>query len=285
MACRKNYHGKGGRGGLRFWLGHGLSNRLLYGVNAFVLFQKLLAMSTHSPTPAPSQARHGVIFDLDGTLIDTADDLAAAMNHALALHDIAPVPTRDVRHLIGHGARAMIKGGFEQIAGKVPADAQLDRLVGEFIDYYRTNIAVHSRPFPGVLGFIDLMQNAGVRLAVCTNKREGLARPLLEALALTDRFDVIVGGDTAGVAKPDPAPVHRCLEGMGIDRETAAERVLFVGDSDTDLKAGIASGLPVVLCRFGYGPTLLGSEAALTLEHYDDLGPWVLARFGLGVAD
>lgn len=252
------------------------------GDNSFVLFQKLLAMSTHSPTPAPSQARYGVIFDLDGTLIDTADDLGAAMNHALSLHGIAPVPTRDVRHLIGHGARAMIRGGFEQMVGEVPADEDLDRLVGEFIDYYRANIAVYSRPFPGATAFIDRMKRAGVRLAVCTNKREGLARPLLAALGLTDHFDEIVGGDTVGVAKPDPAPVHRCLEGMGIDRETAAERVLFIGDSDTDLQAGIASGLPVVLCRFGYGPTLLDGEAALALDRYDDLGPWTLERFGLG---
>ena len=253
------------------------------GDDIFVLFQKLVPMSTHSPSPAPSLARYGVIFDLDGTLIDTADDLGAAMNHALSLHDIAPVPTRDVRHLIGHGARAMIRGGFEQIVGKVPADAELDRLVGEFVAYYRAHIAVHSRPFPGALGFIDLMQKAGVRLAVCTNKREGLARPLLEALALSDRFDVIVGGDTAGVAKPDPAPVHRCLEGMGIDVETAEDRVIFIGDSDTDLQTGIATGLLVVLCRFGYGPTLLEAEAALTLEHYDDLGPWALEQFGLSV--
>lgn len=210
----------------------------------------------------------GVIFDLDGTMIDTAGDLAAAMNHILALHDIGPLSTDKVRHLVGHGARAMIASGFEQAAGRTIDDETLREMGVEFVDYYAANIAVHSKPFPGFVDLLEQLKTAQIRLAVCTNKRESLARTLLDALGLTEYFDVIVGGDTAGVAKPDPAPVKLCLKAMDIPVRKAPGRVIFVGDSDTDVKAAKAVKLPVTICRFGYGPLRLIEQADAVIAHY-----------------
>lgn len=203
----------------------------------------------------------GAIFDLDGTLVDTADDLAAAMNHVLACHDIAPLPTGTVRHLVGFGARAMLRAGFEAATGTQPDDEALSEMGVQFVDFYADNLAVQSKPYPGVVPLLGALRSAGVRLAVCTNKKETLAVPLLKALALDGYFDRIVGGDTAGCAKPDPAPVQLCLEAMEIAPGEAPSRVLFVGDSDTDIRAAHACQLPVALCAYGYGPVTLKDEA------------------------
>ncbi|MEM1193845.1 MAG: HAD-IA family hydrolase [Pseudomonadota bacterium] len=203
----------------------------------------------------------GAIFDLDGTLVDTADDLAGAMNHVLAHHDVAPLPTQTVRHLVGFGARAMLRAGFDTATGTAPSDAALAQMGVQFVDYYADHLADRSKPYPGVVGLLTALRAAGVNLAVCTNKKESLARPLLQALGLDGFFDRIVGGDTAGCAKPDQAPVLLCLDAMGIDKNEATSRVLFVGDSDTDIRAAQACDLAVAACTYGYGPLTLAAEA------------------------
>lgn len=203
-----------------------------------------------------------LIFDLDGTLVDTAEDLAASMNHALAGEGLAPVPTQHVRGLVGHGARRMLMRGYEVSAGRAARDEELDRTLAHFLEHYQSNIAVHSRPFDHAVEVIEQFRAQGVKAAICTNKREANAVQLIDALSLSHLFETIVGGDTASAAKPDPAPVRLCLERMG------AGRAVFLGDSDTDIRAAIAADLPCLLADFGYGPIELADQAAAVFSHY-----------------
>lgn len=211
------------------------------------------------------------MFDLDGTLADTADDLAAAMNAALEAEGLPNVPGGEVRHLVGHGARAMLKRGFEIAGGRVVGEAALDRGLDIFLDYYEANIAVHTRPFDGAIALIDDLRGMGAATAICTNKRERLARALIDALDLTDRFDVIVGADTAAAPKPDGAPVRYCLD------KARADRGVLIGDSDTDIKAGAAAGTPVFAATFGYGPLDLIDAAAGRFSHFSEMKAPLLA--------
>lgn len=203
-----------------------------------------------------------VIFDLDGTLIDTAADLAASMNHVLERAGRAPVPLDRVRHLVGHGARAMLDRGFRENGGAAPAD--LDPHVALFLDHYLDHIADQSRPFPGAIETLDALEAAGAAIAICTNKREAWARALFDALALSHRFQAIIGADTVGAAKPDPRPVLAALSGTG------RTRGVFVGDSDTDIRAARAAGIPCVAALFGYGPLDLAAEAFALFSTYTD---------------
>jgi phosphoglycolate phosphatase len=202
-----------------------------------------------------------IIFDLDGTLVDTAGDLAAAMNHVLAGEGRAVLPLARVRHLIGQGAEAMLARGFAETGG-APRAADMEVNVRTFLDHYTANIATLSRPFPGAIEAIGELRAIGAACAVCTNKRETLSRALLAALRINSHFDAIVGGDTGPAPKPDPAPVRLCIE------RTRTERAIFVGDSDTDIKAAKAAGIPCLLATFGYGPALLRAEAAASFDAY-----------------
>jgi phosphoglycolate phosphatase len=206
-----------------------------------------------------------VLFDLDGTLVDTAEDLAGAMNHALVAAGRRAIAPARVRHLVGHGAEAMLIRGFEETGGGPPPD-EIARHVSIFLEFYVAHIAVRSRPFPHVIETIDRLKTEGARIAICTNKREGPARLLIERLALAGRFDAIVGADTIGIAKPDPASALHCL------KLTACRRGVFVGDSDTDIRAAEAAGMPVLVATFGYGPLTLGTRAFALLDSYAALG-------------
>jgi len=215
-----------------------------------------------------------VLFDLDGTLVDTAEDLAAAMNHALEKAGFQPIPPARVRPLIGHGARALLVRGFAEAGAAAPTPAELDAHLGVFLDYYAANIAVASRPFPGALEAIEALRSEGAAVAICTNKRERLARALIEALGISESFAAIVGGDTAGTAKPDPAPVRRCLALAG------AERGVFIGDSDTDIRAAQAAAMPCLAARFGYGPLDLADRAFAQFSRFEEAP--ALVRQALG---
>lgn len=206
-----------------------------------------------------------VLFDLDGTLVDTAADLAAAMNNALATAGHAPIDPALVRHLVGLGARRMLEQGFALNGGKTPSPAEMDGHVDVFLEHYIAHIADRSRPFPGAVEAVGALRAGGARIAICTNKRERLARLLLDALGLSDLFDAVVGADTIGVGKPDPAPVRFCLQ------ETGARRGVFIGDSDTDIRAARAAGLPCLVALFGYGPLTLKETARATFRAYDAL--------------
>jgi phosphoglycolate phosphatase len=188
-----------------------------------------------------------IVFDLDGTLVDTAPDLVAAVNHVLGREGLPSLPLESARKMIGSGARALIERGLEQ-EGAVKSPAEVSRMTDDFIDYYRQHIADESRPFEGLDDALDRLAADGYRFAVCTNKLEGLSRLLLDKLKMTSRFAAICGADTFGVAKPDPTPLRETVARAGGDLATA----IMVGDSGTDIGAARRAGIPVIGVTFGY---------------------------------
>lgn len=205
-------------------------------------------------------------FDLDGTLVDTLGDLAAAVNHTLATMDRAPLAEDAVRPMIGRGAKHMLEEGLRATGG-VPGGA-VDLLYPELLRFYAAHIAVRSRPFPGVVDALDRLDALGVRTAVVTNKAEHLARLLLAELGLADRMATIVGGDTLAVRKPAPEPIHAMIERCG------GGRAIFVGDSIYDVMAAKNAGVPSVALSFGFldRPAAdLGADHVI--DHYDELVP------------
>jgi phosphoglycolate phosphatase len=202
-----------------------------------------------------------VLFDLDGTLVETAPDLCTALNHCLVLAGRPPVSVAEVRHMVGDGARALLRRGLAA-ASAPPAEAEVEHWFETLLGYYREHVADASHPFEGVVGTLDRMQAAGSRHAVCTNKPIQHTRALLDALDLTRRFEVVVGGDSLGVRKPHPQHLLSALETMGV----APSRAAMVGDSANDVAAARAAGLPVVVVSFGYTavpPGELGGDALI----------------------
>ena len=213
-----------------------------------------------------------VIFDLDGTLADTALDLAAALNHALEKMGRAPVPAEEVRTMVGHGARALLRQGLAA-TGEV-SEALVEEGFPFFLEYYEAHIADHSCPYDGAEAALDQLDALGVRRAICTNKLEGLTHSLVAALGWQDRFDAIVGGDTLPQRKPDPAPVHEAIARAG------GGRAAFVGDSINDTEAARAAGIPCVALTFGFSDRPADQLGATALiDHYDQLLP-ALERIG-----
>jgi len=197
-----------------------------------------------------------VVFDLDGTLVDTAPDLIATLNTILAGEGLPPVAFAAARNMVGGGARAMIERGLTA-EGVIPVAARTERLCGQFIEHYAAHIADHSRPFPGVEAALDALIRRGCRLAVCTNKLEWLALKLLGALGLAERFAAICGADTFGVQKPDAAILHRTVGRAG----GHSDRAIMVGDSITDIAVARAAGIAVIAVDFGYSETPVAALA------------------------
>jgi phosphoglycolate phosphatase len=213
-----------------------------------------------------------VIFDLDGTLADTAPDLAAALNHALVRLGRPPVPVADVRDMVGHGVRVLLRNALA--ATGEASEALIDQALPIFFEYYKEHIADESRPFGGVETVLDALAAQGVTLAICTNKLEVLARDLIAALGWQERFAAIVGGDTMPQRKPDPAPVLETI------RQSGGGRAVFVGDSISDTEGAHAAGIPCVALTFGYADRPADQLGATALiDHYDQLLP-TLERLG-----
>ncbi|MEQ1408062.1 HAD family hydrolase [Neorhizobium sp. Rsf11] len=188
-----------------------------------------------------------VIFDLDGTLIDTAPDLIDSLNHTIAAADLAPVTFDDLTHLVGQGVRVMIRRAFE--LKKTPLDERTaDRLFDRFIEHYEGHMPGKSRPYTGVVECLDRLSSAGMRLAVCTNKAGQLAFPLIEKLGLADRFVTMTCGDTFSVRKPDARHILGTIEKAGGD----ASRSVMIGDSVNDILAAHNARIPSVAVTFGY---------------------------------
>lgn len=209
-----------------------------------------------------------IVFDLDGTLIDTAPDLARAVNHVLAGLGHPPVPAPSIRAEVSHGAKEMLRKAVK-IAGATLTEADLDRLYQtELLTHYAGNIAVDSRPFPGLLAAVEALETAGARLAVCTNKWESLSRQLLSELGLAHRFSAIAGRDTFPVMKPHPDHLLGAIRLAGGD----PSRAVMVGDSTTDVRAARAAGVPVIGVSFGYLDVPVADLGADRLiHHYDEL--------------
>ena len=198
-----------------------------------------------------------IAFDLDGTLVDTAPDLAQAMNHVLRSEGLEELEVETVRPLIGRGALALIARGFDA-AGRTLEAADAKRLKADFISYYNDNIAVDSRPFDGVGDAIEELLSDEAILVICTNKPQGLSEKLLESLGLDHYFTAIVGADSVVARKPDPGHVREAISRGG----GSLARAAFVGDSETDERAARGSGLPFLLYPHGYRTASLMELAA-----------------------
>ena len=188
-----------------------------------------------------------IVFDLDGTLVDTAPDLIDALNYVLDREGLPPVPLHSARNMIGAGARKLIERGLE-VEGRAAGMADIDRMTRDFIAYYADHIADASRPFEGVETALDNLTARGHRLAVCTNKLEWLSKRLLDRLGLSPRFAAICGADTFGVAKPDPAILQQTVARAA----GALSSTIMVGDAGTDIGVARRAGVPVIGVSFGY---------------------------------
>lgn len=216
-----------------------------------------------------------IIFDLDGTLVDSAPDLAETMNVLLERRGRPRLSLEDVRHMVGGGARLLMERGM-RATGAPASEREIDDMFGEFLAYYGEHIADHSTVFPGVPEALARLAEAGCAMAVCTNKPEWPARRLLDELALGHHFDVVIGGDSLAVRKPDPEHLLECVRRVG----SVPTRTIMVGDSRTDVDAARNAGVPVVAVTFGYTaePVATFGPDAL-IDHFDEL--WgALERLG-----
>jgi phosphoglycolate phosphatase len=212
--------------------------------------------------PAPT-----IVYDLDGTLADTAEDLMATLNWLLAREGFAPLKVESAGSLLGAGARALIERGFTA-SGRSLDRQELEALFADYLTYYSAHIAVHTRLYPGVDKALATFARAGWRQAVCTNKIESLAKLLIAKLGIADRFVFICGQDTFGIGKPDATPLLKTIAASG----GAIDRAIMVGDSETDIKTARAAGVPVIAVDFGYADVPveeLGPDRVIS--HFDQL--------------
>lgn len=208
-----------------------------------------------------------IVFDLDGTLVDTAPDIVRALNQTLDLEGLPRAPFGAVRNLIGHGARVLIERA-SGLSGVTFQAERLDQLTKAFVEFYRADIARESRPFPGLTDALDALAASGAKLSVCTNKRTDLSTQLLEALGLAQRFSAIVGADAVEHKKPHPDHYRAAVMRAG----GIVRRSMMVGDGVADVGAARAAGSPVALARFGYcdeGVERLGAD--VLFDDYSEL--------------
>ena len=183
-----------------------------------------------------------VLFDLDGTLADTAPDLAASLNHVLKNHDYDPLPYETIRPIVSHGGMALVTLGFGE------DHPEFDSLYKELLEYYKNNIANETTLFPGMNELLQALENENINWGVVTNKPGWLTNPLLDALNLTARAATIVSGDTLEQRKPHPAPLLLACNQAGSE----AEECLYIGDAERDIEAGNRAGMTTIVALFGY---------------------------------
>ncbi len=219
--------------------------------------------------------RATVVFDLDGTLIDSAPDLGGALNDVLGELGRLPVPLAEVRTMVGEGALAMLRAGLEATGGTEGID--LNGLRPRFLELYSKQLARQTCLYPQAKETLNTLESQGCRLSVCTNKPEGLAREVLAEMGILDRFASLVGGDTLSVRKPDPEVLLHAVVGAGGDMKNA----VMVGDSSTDVVTARNAGIPVIAVSFGYTRIPPGDLGANVLV--DGLGEisGVLAELGI----
>jgi phosphoglycolate phosphatase len=210
-----------------------------------------------------------IVFDLDGTLVDTAPDLAAATNHVFGQIGLPPVAPRELHPFISRGSRAMIEEGL-RLHGVTKSEDAITELHKLVLPYYAENVAVLSRPYDGIPALLDTLSQSGARLAVCTNKFEALSKALLRQLDLDHRFAVIAGRDTFDVFKPAPGHLTRTIEMTG----GRTDRAVMVGDSEVDIATAAAAGVPSIGVTFGYTPRPIGEfNPGAVIDHYREFMP------------
>ncbi|UXS01451.1 HAD family hydrolase [Agrobacterium tumefaciens] len=209
------------------------------------------------------------IFDLDGTLVDTATDLVSSLNYTIAAAGLAPVTYNDLTHLVGQGARVMIKRAFALRETPLSED-EVEPLYERFIAHYKHEMPGESRPYPGIVETLESLAAAGITLAVCTNKTEVLALPLLEKLDLTKYFAAITCGDTFEYRKPDPRHILGTIAKAGGD----PLRSVMVGDSINDILAARNAEVPSIGVTFGYTDVPMSElDPTVIIDDYKTLTP------------
>jgi len=203
-----------------------------------------------------------LLLDLDGTLVDSVPDLAAALNRLMAARGLGEFDHRAVTAMVGDGAAALLARAFAA-RGTVPDETALE----DFLADYTANAAVETRPFPGVEAGLQALAASGWRLAVCTNKPEAAARALLAALGLEASFAAIGGGDSFPVRKPDPAHLTATLDAAG----GTPSRALMAGDHHNDVAAAAGAGMPCIFAAWGYGPAAMGAGAVAVATSFEEL--------------
>jgi phosphoglycolate phosphatase len=208
-----------------------------------------------------------IVFDLDGTLADTAEDLVATLNLILVREGLEAIPASSARELIGYGSRALLQRGFA-VQGRTVTPSRLETLFEDFLAHYGSHLADATRLFPGVEAALDRLSQKGHRLAVCTNKHEKLSRELLGALGVASRFQAICGRDTFTFCKPDPRHLTETVLLAG----GSAAAAIMVGDSKTDIDTARAAELPVIAVPFGYTDIPVAELAPDSIiDHFDEI--------------
>lgn len=220
-----------------------------------------------------------VLFDLDGTLVDTAPDMARTVNQMRTRRGLAPVPAAQVRPHVSNGARGMIIAAF----GITTEHPDFQGMREEFLEIYADNLCVDSRLFDGMDKLLGDLEAAGIAWGVVTNKFERFALPLIEGLELSSRSAVLVGGDTCPRPKPFPDPLLHAAATLGV----APGNMLYVGDDVRDVQAARAAGMPVVVAGYGYlgdgvPPALWGADAVV--DSPAGIGEWIRANAARQVA-
>lgn len=215
-----------------------------------------------------------IVYDLDGTLVDTAPDLLSSLNAVVAARGFRTVTRSDLDYLVGHGGRAMLARVYEHNA-REPDPAEVDAIIAEFLEIYARDMPGASRPFPGAVESIERFRAAGWVAAICTNKTERLAVKLIESLGLSHLFAAICGADTFAMRKPDPGHLAGTIARAGGD----PARAVMIGDSETDIRTAQAAGIPVVAVDFGYthAPVETFSPTHV-ISRFDALTPELVAR-------
>ncbi len=211
-----------------------------------------------------------VLFDLDGTLLDTAGDMAAALNAVLAGHGRTPLPLESIRPYVSKGGMALVCLGFDVEAGSERADS----LYRQLIDFYRQNLSAHTRLFPGMEALLARIEDSERRFGVVTNKPGFLAEPLLDAMQLAGRLACVVSGDTLDKRKPWPEPLWHACEVI----DTPVANSVYVGDDARDIECGRRAGMRTIAAAYGYiapgeDPREWGADAVV--EHPDEIHQWL----------
>jgi phosphoglycolate phosphatase len=214
-----------------------------------------------------------VIFDLDGTLVDTAPDLITALNHTIVAEGLTAVGYEDITHLVGQGAKMMIQRAYH-LQGQTLDEDAVEPLLARFIAFYLSEMPGDSKPYPGVIAAMERLVAAGCKLAVCTNKIEQLALPLVQKLGLSEHFTVITGGDTFEMRKPHAGHILGTIARAGGD----PQKSVMIGDSINDILAARNAGIPSVAVSFGYSDVPVEQlQASTIIQSFDQLTPALIA--------
>ena len=221
----------------------------------------------------PERGFAAVLFDLDGTLADTAPDMARTVNLMREARGLAAVPVDEVRPFVSQGARGMIGAAFDVR----PDSPDFPAMRAEFLALYADNLCIDTRLFPGMGELLDTLEARDIAWGVVTNKFERLARPVLAGLGLERRAGVIVGGDTCPRPKPFPDPLLHAAATLGV----APMRTLYVGDDERDVQAARAAGMPVIVAGYGYlgdGPPPAFWNADGIANDVKEITAWIAER-------